>query len=289
MSQQIDVARVIQFKNNVTALYQQSGSKLKGKVREESLVGKQHFFERLGATAAVKRTTRHADTPQVDSPHSRRMVTASDFEWADLIDQQDKIKMLIDPTSDYAINAAKSLGRAYDDEVIAAFDGSAFSGETGGTTVAFGADGTADANFSGAALTIANLLTLKKELDDEDVDDEGRYIVVSPAMLHQWLRKTEVASADFNSIKALVKGELNSFMGFEWIRSTRLPVPSGTLRYGFAWHKDSMGIAVGKDITTRIDERADKSYATQVYACMTMGATRVQGAGVVRFKVDEAL
>ncbi len=287
MSQQIDVARVSQFKSNVTALYQQNGSKLKGKVREETLVGKQHFFERLAATAAVKRTTRHADTPQVDSPHSRRMVSASDFEWADLIDQQDKLKMLIDPQSDYAINAAKALGRAYDDEVIAAFDGNAFSGETGATSVAFGSDGTADKDFSAAALLINDLLTLKKELDDEDVDDEGRYIIVAPSMLHQWLRKVEVSSADYNSIKALVKGELNSFMGFEWIRSTRLPSPAANMRYGFAWHRDSMGIAVSKDITTRIDERADKSYATQVYACMTMGATRVQGAGVVRFKVDE--
>jgi len=287
MSQQIGEARVSQFKANITALYQQNGSKLKGKVREEPLQGKQHFFERLGSTAAVKRTTRHADTPQVDSPHSRRMVTASDFEWADLIDQQDKLKMLIDPQSDYAVNAAKALGRSYDDEVIAAFDGSAFSGETGATVVAFGSDGTADKDFSGAALLINDLLTLKKELDDEDVDDEGRYILVAPSMLHQWLRKVEVASADYNSIKALVKGELNSFMGFEWIRSTRLPSPAANMRYGFVWHRDSMGIAVSKDITTRISERDDKSYATQVYACMTMGATRIQGAGVVRFKVDE--
>src|SRR3990167_11173338 len=140
MSQQIDQARVSQFKSNVTALYQQNGSKLKGKVREETLVGKQHFFERLGATAAVKRTTRHTDTPQVDSPHSRRMVSASDFEWADLVDQQDKLKMLIDPQSDYAVNAAKALGRAYDDEVIAAFDGLVYSGETGATTITFAND-----------------------------------------------------------------------------------------------------------------------------------------------------
>ena len=273
----------------MTALYQQNGSKLKGKVREETLVGKQHFFERLGATAAVKRTTRHADTPQVDSPHSRRMVSASDFEWADLVDQQDKLKMLIDPQSDYAINAAKALGRAYDDEVIAAFDGLVYSGETGATTITFANDSPAgDLDPSAAAVVINDLLDIKKSLDDKDVDPDGRFILVSPAMLHQWLRKAEVSSADYNSIKALVQGTLTSFLGFEWVTSTRLPTAAGTDKYGFAWHRDSMGIAVSKDITTRIDERSDKSYATQVYACMTMGATRVQGSGVVRFRIDEA-
>jgi hypothetical protein len=197
--------------------------------------------------------------------------------------------MLIDPTSEYAINAAKALGRAYDDEVIAAFDGAAFSGETGATSVAFTADSPAgDLDPSAAAVVINDLLNIKKGLDDKDVDPDGRYILVSPAMLHQWLRKTEVSSADYNSVQALVKGTLNQFMGFEWITSTRLPTAAGTDKYGFAWHRDSMGIAVGKDITTRISERDDKSYATQVYACMTMGATRVQGSGVVRVRIDEA-
>ncbi len=275
MSQQITVSFVSQFTTNVTALYQQNGSKLKGSVREETLNGKQYFFERLASTAAVKRTTRHADTPQVDSPHSRRMVTAGDFEWADLVDQQDKIRLLINPESAYAVNAAKALGRAYDDEVIVALDGDAFAGETGTTVVTFASEKAGDEDFSAAAMTNDNLLKIKKDLDDQDVDDDGRYILVSPAILNQLLRDTKVSSADFNTVKALVKGELDSYAGFKFIRTTRLPSPAANMRYGFAWHVNSMGIAVGKDITTRISERDDKSYATQVYACMTMGATRI--------------
>ena len=67
----------------------------------------------------MKRTTRHGDTPQIDT-HSRRRVSLVDYEYADLIDNQDKIRTLIDPTSSYALAAAYALGRAQDDEIIAA-------------------------------------------------------------------------------------------------------------------------------------------------------------------------
>src|SRR5262249_46812008 len=128
MSTQITVAFVQQYKDQIILQYQQTGSRLRGKVREQSVDGKVAYFERLGATAAIKRTTRHTDTPQVDSPHSRRMVSMSDYEWADLIDQQDRVRLLIEPANEYARNAANALGRAYDLEVIAAFDGTAYSG-----------------------------------------------------------------------------------------------------------------------------------------------------------------
>ena len=44
------------------------------------------------------------------------------YEYADLIDNQDKVRTLIDPTSSYAIAAAYALGRDVDDEIIAAVD-----------------------------------------------------------------------------------------------------------------------------------------------------------------------
>ena len=43
-----------------------------------------------------------------------------DYEYADLIDNQDKIRTLIDPTSSYALAAAYAIGRAMDDEIISA-------------------------------------------------------------------------------------------------------------------------------------------------------------------------
>lgn len=292
-SLEIDVARVQQFKANVIQLYQQKGSKFKGTIREEPLTGKQHFFERLGATAAVKRTTRHADTPLVSSPHTRRMVTLVDYEWADLVDQQDKIRLLINPESEYAINASDALGRAYDDEAILAFDADAKGGEDGATTVTFASEKAGDEDFSGAALTLANIATVKKDLDTKDVPETDRSIAISPAALFQLLKQSTTpnfTSADYQMIKSLVNGEINSGLGFgKWIMTTRLPSPAANMRYCFAWHKNSMGIAMGKDITVDIGPRRDKSLSVQVYVCGTFGGTRVQGEGVVRFKIDETL
>lgn len=297
MSQQIPTAWVNQYKDNVTALYQQQGSKLRGNVRERSVTGASDFWDLLGPTAAVKKTTRHADTPQVDTPHSRRMVTTVDYEWADLIDKQDLYRILIDPQSAYAVNAAKALQRAYDDEVIGAFDGTAKSGNAGATSVTFASDwpttrGAAqgDEDFSAAALTVPNLTTIKADMDANDVDDDGRFIIMSPYGFTQLLKAStapQITNADYATVKALVNGDIDTFLGFKFIRSTRLPSPSANLRYGYAWQMNAMAVSVGMEMLTRVTERADKGYSTQVYAAMSFGATRVQGNGVVRFKIDE--
>ena len=72
----------------------------------------------------TERVSRHSDTPQIDTPHSRRRVSMSDYEWADLIDQQDRVRTLIDPTS-LCFAAAYAMGRSMDDEIIAAVSGNA--------------------------------------------------------------------------------------------------------------------------------------------------------------------
>jgi hypothetical protein len=95
-------------------LAQQNGSKLKACVRNEPVVGKQAFFDQIGATAARRRTSRHSDTPRMDTPHARRRVAVEDFDWADLIDAEDKVRTLIDPTSTYAMSAAKAPGHTLD-------------------------------------------------------------------------------------------------------------------------------------------------------------------------------
>ncbi|HLE40017.1 MAG TPA: phage capsid protein, partial [Nitrospirota bacterium] len=136
MSMQITEAFVQQYKANIFHLSQQKGSRLRMAVRSESQVGKRAYYERLGATAAIKKLSRHSDTPLVDSAHSRRAVTMEDFEWADLVDEQDKIRTLIDPTNPYAQAAAWAMGRSMDDVLIAAMRGNAFAGEEAGTIVA---------------------------------------------------------------------------------------------------------------------------------------------------------
>ena len=286
MSVQITTAFVEQYKSNVFHLAQQKGSKLRDAVRTESVVGKSHFFERIGSTAAVKRTSRHADTPRVDTPHSRRKVTMDDYDWADLIDDSDKVRLLISPQSEYAKAGAYAMGRTMDDVIIAAATGNAFGGVSGGSTIALPA-GQKIAHGS-TGLTIAKLISAKEKLDAANVDpDEARTIVCSAKQISDLLGTTQITSADFNSVKALVQGDIDTFMGFKFIRSERLGTDSNGNRQVLAFTNTSMGLALGKDIQTKISERADKNYSTQVYLCMTIGATRVEDEKVVEIACTE--
>ena len=286
MSVEVTTAFVQQYSANVQMLSQQKGSLLRDAVRVESMQGKNAFFDQVGKATAQKRTTRHADTPQIDTPHARRRVSLVDYEYADLIDEQDKVRMLIDPTSAYAQAAAFALGRAMDDEIISAALGTAFTGETGSTSTALPAgqqiaDGSAD-------LTVAKLRTAKKTLDLASVDPSiPRYIAVGPDQIEALLGDTNVTSSDFNTVKALVQGEVNQFMGFNFITTNRLS-KSGNIRSCFAWAEDGLALAIGKDVMARIDERSDKGYATQVYYCMSIGATRMEEEKVVQIDCDES-
>ena len=166
MSTNITTAFVQQYSANIQMLSQQMGSLLRDKVRLESVVGKNAFFDQVGSVTAVEKTSRHSDTPQIDTPHARRRVSLADYEFADLIDQQDKVRLLIDPTSSYAQAAAMAMGRAMDDVVISAALGTAFTGETGSTS-------TANANqivHGSTGLTIAKLRSAKETLDLGSVD-----------------------------------------------------------------------------------------------------------------------
>ena len=286
MSVQITTAFVEQYKSNVFHLAQQKGSKLRDAVRTESIVGKSHFFERIGSTAAVKRTSRHADTPRVDTPHSRRKVTMDDYDWADLIDDSDKVRLLISPQSEYAKAGAYAMGRTMDDVIIAAATGNAFGGVSGGSTIALPA-GQKIAHGS-TGLTIAKLISAKEKLDAANVDpDEARTLVCSAKQISDLLGTTQITSSDFNSVKALVQGDIDTFMGFRFIRSERLGTDSNGNRQVLAFTNTSMGLALGKDIQTKISERADKNYSTQVYLCMTIGATRVEDEKVIEIACTE--
>ena len=211
-----------------------------------------------------------------------------DYEYADLIDKQDQVRTLIDPTSSYAQAAAFALGRAMDDEIISAISGNAFSGETGSTTVALpSAQKITESGTDG--LTIAKLRQAKEKFDSASVDPSiPRYIVVGPKQISDLLGTTQVTSSDFNTVKALANGEISTFvLGFNFITSNRLTLASSK-RLCLAYAGDGIKLALGQDIMTRIDERSDKGYATQVYVCMTMGASRMEEEKVVTIQAHEA-
>src|SRR5210317_651635 len=286
MSTQITTAFVNQFSANISMLSQQMGSLLRSAVDVESVNGEKAFFDQVGSAAAVLRTSRHADTPLVDTPHSRRMVTLSDYEYAELVDDADKVRLLVDPTSTYSRAAAAAMGRAMDDVIIAAALGTAKTGKDGGTSTAL-PSGQKIAHGS-AGLTLAKLLSAKEILDANSVDPSiPRHIVVSPKQISDLLNNTTVTSSDFNTVKALAQGELNSFVGFNFIVSNRLTTDSNSDRQVIAFASDGIKLAMGKEPQARIDERADKSYSTQIYYCQSIGSTRMEEEKVVEIACNE--
>jgi len=290
MSSEITTAFVQQYSANVQMLAQQMGSRLRAAVDVETITGKNAYFDQVGVTAAQVRSSRHADTPQIDTPHSRRRVSLADYEWADLIDDQDKVRTLADPTSSYAKAAAAAMGRSMDDVIIDALGGTAYTGETGGTSTALPSTQKFATSQQTDGLTIAKLLDAKKKLDLKDVDPSlKRYVVCGATQISDLLNTTEVKNSDYNTVKALAMGQVNSFLGFEFIMSNRLDFDATYTddRLVFAFTEDAVKLAVGKDITARIDERADKSYSTQVYYCMSIGATRMEEEKVVQIPCDE--
>jgi hypothetical protein len=280
---------VQQYSANVQMLSQQMGSRLRDAVNIENVVGKNAFIDQIGKATAQLRTSRHGDTPQLDTPHARRRVSLASYEYADLIDDQDKVRMLIDPTSQYASAAAAAMGRAMDDVIIAAALGTASTGETGSGSATL--DATANmvgSSSSNDGLTIAKLLEAKRKMDLNDVDPSiPRYIAVGPKQIEDLLGTTQVTSSDFNTVKALAQGDINTFLGFEFIMTNRLDVDTNDIRSCFAWAEDGITLGIGKDVSARIDERADKGYATQVYYCMDIGAVRMEESKVVKIFCDE--
>ena len=289
MSTQVTTAFVQQYSANVQMLSQQMGSRLRETVRIENVVGKNAFIDQIGKATAQLRTSRHGDTPQMDTPHARRRLSLASYEYADLIDDSDKVRMLIDPTSSYAQAAAAAMGRAMDDVIISAATGTASTGETGsGSATLDATTNSVGSASSNDGLTIDKLIEAKRKLDLQDVDPSiPRYIAVGPQQIDDLLGTTQVTSSDFNTVKALVQGDIDTFMGFRFVMTNRLAVSATDVRTCFAWAEDGLALGIGKDIQARIDERSDKGYATQVYYCMDIGATRMEENKVVQIFCDE--
>ena len=295
MSTQVTTWMIAQYQANVTVIFQQDGSLLRGKVRERSVVGEFDYWDRLGPTSPTLKTTRHAPTPLVNTPHSRRQSVLQDWEWADLVDPVDKLKTIHTFESDYAQNGARSLGREVDRQILVAMQADARAGKSGGTTVTYLNDSPAGAGtltYQAAAITTPNVLTIKLALDNKIAPRGKRFMAVPPAVIEQLLKASSAplaSSADYNTIRALVTGELNTWVGFDWtVLDLDLfeTAADATQPYCYAWHQDAVGLSLAQEIQTDIGIRRDLSNATQVYLLHSFGAVRIMGQGVARFIVD---
>ena len=311
MSTQITTAFTKQYADNVSLLVQQQGSRLRNAVRlETGKRGEEVFMERIGSTSAQIVTSRHADSPLIDTPHDRRRVTPVSYDWGDMVDDADKVRMLIDPTSPYAVNAAYAMGRAIDSKIIEQALGTAYTGKSGSGSQALGSGQkvavdfhTFDGGSGDVGLTIGKLVEARRILgagEADDYDMGGRpnlFLVANSKQLAKLLSDSSfgsasaaggisAASADYNSVRALVAGEINTFMGFQFIRSELITTDSNSDDQVIAFHRDGIGLCIWDDVRARITERADKRFSTYVYFSMTIGSVRLEEERVVEIACD---
>ena len=295
MSFNVTTHFVQQYTTNVQLLLQQKGSKLRNTVTVGSYTGKAaKAVEQVGPVTAQKRTQRHGDTPLISTPADARWVFPTDYEWADLIDDQDKLRMLIDPQSAYAQNGALALGRAMDDEIIAGIFGVNKTGENGTNNTNFDTSNQRVAVNHGASgnvgLTVAKLREAKRILmkNEVDIDNEQLFVVITAKQHDDLLNEAQTISLDYNTRPVLVDGKITAFMGFNFVHCERIPATSDPYRRVVAYAKSGIHLGMWNDINTMISQRDDKGYATQVYVKGTFGATRTEEKKVVDILCNEA-
>jgi hypothetical protein len=270
------------FTTNVELLLQQKSSALLSAVPMQSYSGEAaQVVKQFGTVAFNEKASRHADTVWSDIEHKQRWMFPTDYTLALPVDKEDELRMLDSPLSPYAEAMRAAWVRKCEDVVIAAAIGTNYTGVNGSTSTAFDTTDMAIASSS-VGMTVAKLREARKKLLQQFNDPSDTfYLVLSAEEQDDLLQTTEVTSADYNSVKALVNGEVNQFMGFTFIQTERLTSISAE-RACFAFAKSGLVMGQWNGLEARIGERADKEYTQQVFMRGTIGATRTQEKKLVR-------
>jgi hypothetical protein len=292
MSFTVPVHFVNAYSTNVAFLLQQKGGKLSSYVRQASYTGQAaKAVEQFGAVKPVKNLSRHADTPLISTPDDARWVYPNDYEWADMIDTQDRLRMLIDPTGSYTQNAVNSMRRAQDDEILQAFFTNAATGQTGQTSTAFPSGQIIGVNVGGTSsnLNVAKLRAAKRLFMSAgtDLETEQLFCAITSADHDGLLNEIQVTNLDYNTRPTLMEGRVTAFMGINFVHvefidtgsyqtDTVAALTSGATRLLPVWAISGMHLGMWQDVQTEVTVRPDKRYATQVYAKTTIGATRLE-------------
>lgn len=299
MTDFITTSFVQDYKTTVMMLTQQMGSRLRPLVTSDTYKGKAgKAVEQFGVTKAQKRQARHADTPLIEVPQYARWVFPVDYEWADLIDDQDKLRMAIDPTSPIAQAGAFAMGRAIDDEILLALYADAKTGQNGSDTTSFDTSGQVVASSVGGTGTNMNIEKLREAkrilmANNVDLDQEEIWCVVTSKEHDALLALTQVTSLDFNDRPVLVEGRVQRFLGInfkhmEFTDSTAFAntagMKTGSDRYVPLFTPKALHLGIWEDTTAKMSERADKGHAIQVYLRQTIGATRIDEKRIVRIQ-----
>lgn len=264
---------------------------------EQITPAKRAYFDRYGSKLRTPEqyTSRYADSPLGETVRDRRALDPVRWTDGEIIENYDVVRTLHDPTNPVARNMSAGFARKVDDVIITAFDAAALSGQTGGSTTPYDSNMTVAVNSwaygqgtGNAGLTISKLTEAKIKLDEQEVPDTDRFFAVAAKQLGNLLATTEVTSADYNTVKALVNGQVDTFLGFKFIRTERLGLETTSQRKCFAFHKSAIKFGYNKMPETIIERRADKHFNPYVYMAMDIGAVRMEEARVSKVICLEA-
>lgn len=276
-----------QFSDDIIQAVQQKNSRLDGTVQRKIGVSAEEFyFNKLGSVELQEKTQRYSPTPLVDPVHSKRKVVPTRFHQGISVDDYDQDRALVTLQPNYMEMLMFAAKRKKDEIIIGALGGTAYEGKDGTTAVTLPSAQKIVASATG--MTLTKLLSAKEIMDGADVDEEiARYIVLSAKQVTNLLNTTEIKNADYNTVKALAEGKIDTFLGFKFIRSQKLLVDGSAARLCYAYTEKAVGIAINKDMKTKVGENPDKSFATVAYIELDMGATRVEDKEVVEIACVE--
>ena len=206
-----------------------------------SVVGDKYDFRLMGKGTATKRTGSSADVVPMNITHAVKVATLEDYEAPEYTDVYDQKTVNFDEVRELATTIAKAMGRRDDQSIIEALSGS--------TNVAPAA----------TTLNLAAITGASKLLNKNDVPMENRFFVTDEEGLNDLLNDAEITSADYNSVRLLMSGDIDSFMGFKWKTIGSGRAEGGLGGFNYAYHKNAVGHAVGIDMKTKVDYVAHKA------------------------------
>jgi len=278
-----------QFTTNVELLLQESQPMMGMGVDLRSYSGEAaQVVKQFGEVEFSEKVGRNTDTTFSDIQHKQRWIFPTDYNLALPIDNEDELRMLNSPQSSYAQAMRAAWARRSNVIIRDALLGDANTGKNGATTTGFDTSNQQIA-ASTSGMTIAKLREALEILKSNQVDDsDPLFMAMTSAQFTDLLETTEVTSSDYNTVKALVSGDIDAFLGFKFLRYEGLGIDGSSDRRCIAWAKSGLVHGTWNGLETRIDERPDKNYLTQVYMAGTQGATRTQEKKVVEVLCVEA-
>ena len=277
MAINVSTAFVDLFDSEVKQAYQ-AESVLRGTMRTRTgVAGNTVKFPTIGKGVATLRVPQTDVTP-LNVTYGQVTATMEDYIAAEYSDIFQQSHINFDERSELVQVVSKSIARRMDQIMIDALNAAS------GTTAVATSIGGATTNMN-----IEKLRATAKAMNQNNVPSEGRHLLMHASQLDALLGETEITSQDFASVKALVQGEINTFMGFKILTvgdrdEGGLPKPS--TRTCFAWHKDSMGYAESMAQKTEVTYVPEKT-SFLVSSMFSAGSVSIDGAGIVKIACTE--